>query len=306
MTTSNTHVVLGGNGVVGRETARALIDLGLDTASVGRRPAALDGVRSITADLLDADAVKGALAGAQVAYLTAGLPYSARVWGEQWPVIVRNAIDAAIAHGTHLVYFDNVYAYGRVEGPMTEQTPIHPSSRKGRVRAGAIDLLDRAAAERGLVRTVARGADFYGPGATTSVFNTYALDRIVAGRAGSWLFDSDQPHSMTYTPDIGDALVILGTDPAARGRVWHLPTAPALTGRRYLELAGGGGKTMTGATIRLGALFNSGARETLEMGYQYTAPYLFDSTDFETTFSVTPTSSADGIAASLDAARAAR
>ncbi|MEV0837989.1 NAD-dependent epimerase/dehydratase family protein [Actinocatenispora sera] len=306
MTSSSTHVVLGGNGIVGRETVRALLDRGLDTASVGRRPASVDGVRNIRADLLDAGAVKRAVAGADVAYLTAGLPYSARIWGEQWPVIVRNAIAAALAHGTHLVYFDNVYAYGRVDGPMTEKTPIRPTSRKGRVRAGAIDLLDRAAAEQGLVRTVARSADFYGPGATTSVFNTYAVDRIVAGRAGSWLFNGDQPHSMTYTPDIGAALAILGTQPAARGRTWHLPTAPALTGRRYLELAGGSGRIMGTGTIRLGALVNSGARETLEMAYQYTAPYLFDSTAFETTFALAPTPSADGIAASLDAARAAR
>jgi nucleoside-diphosphate-sugar epimerase len=306
MTSSSTHVVLGGNGVVGRETLRALLDRGLDAASVGRRPAAVDGVRSIRADLLDADAVKSALAGADVAYLTAGLPYSARIWGEQWPVIVGNAVAAALAHGTHLVYFDNVYAYGRVDGPMTEQTPIRPTSRKGRVRAAAIDLLDRAAAERGLVHTVGRSADFYGIGATTSVFNTYALDRIAAGRPGSWLFDSDQPHSLTYPTDIGAALAILGTDPAARGRTWHLPTAPALTGRRYLELAGGSGRTMGAGTIRLGALFNSGARETLEMGYQYTAPYLFDSAAFETTFGLAPTSSADGIAASLAAARVAR
>jgi hypothetical protein len=42
------------------------------------------------------------------------------------------------------------------------------------------------------------------------------------------------------------------------------------------------------------------------MGYQYTAPYLFDSTAFETTFGLAPTSSADGIAASLAAARATR
>ncbi|BCJ35654.1 NAD-dependent epimerase [Actinocatenispora thailandica] len=305
MTTASTHVVLGGNGVIGRETLRALIGLGVPAASVGRRPAGVDQVRSITADLLDPAAVERAVAGAEVAYLTAGLPYSARVWANQWPVIVRNAIDAAIAHGTHLVYFDNVYAYGRVDGPMTERTPVDPSSRKGRVRAAALDLLDRAVAERGLVRTVGRSADFYGPGATTSVFNTYALDRITAGKAGIWLFDSDQPHSMSYTPDMGAALAILGTDPAARGHVWHLPTAPALTGRQYLELAGGPGRTMTAGTIRLGALFDGGARETLEMGYQYTAPYLFDSTAFETAFSMTPTPTADGIAASLGAVRAA-
>lgn len=69
--------------------------------------------------------------------------------------------------------------------------------------------------------TVGRSADFYGPGAGTSVFNTFVLDRLAAGRKGTWLYDADQPHSLTCTPDIGAALVVLGTAAQARGRTWH-------------------------------------------------------------------------------------
>ena len=303
--TAPTHVVLGGNGIVGRETVRALVARGHTPASVGRRPAAADGARSVTADLLDpADAAR-ALRGAEVAYLVAGLPYSSRVWADQWPVIVGNAVDAALEHGTHLVYLDNVYAYGRVIGPMTERTPIEPSSEKGRVRAAVLDLLGDAAA-RGLVVTIGRSADFYGPGASTSVFNTFALDKIAAGKKATWLLDADQPHSLTYTPDIGRALAVLGTAQQARGRTWHLPTAPALTGRQYVELAAGPGAptaVMGSTTMRIGALVNSAARETLEMSYQYTAPYVFDSAAFESTFGLRPTAPAEGIAVALAATR---
>ena len=300
------HVVLGGNGVVGRETLRALLAAGHVPASVGRRPPAVEGVVPVTADLLDPAAVARALHGAEVAYLVAGLPYSSRTWARQWPVIVGNVADAALAEGTHLVHLDNVYAYGRVEGAMTEDTPIAPVSRKGRVRAAALDLL-AAAAARGLVVTTARSADFYGPGASTSAFNTFALDRIAAGRTGTWLLDADQPHSLTYTPDVGDALAVLGTAPQARGRTWHLPTAPALTGRQYVRLAAGpdARTAVMGLTaLRIGALFSTAARETLEMSYQHTAPYVFDSTAFETAFGLTPTPAAEGVAAALAAARA--
>jgi nucleoside-diphosphate-sugar epimerase len=306
MSTNPDHVVLGGNGVVGRETAAALLRRGEVVKSVGRRPSPVDGVTSEIADLLVATDVSRALAGTQVAYLTAGLPYSSSVWAQQWPAIVRNTIDAALKHNAHLVYLDNVYAYGAVDGPMTEQSPLTSSTRKGRVRAAAIAALTTAARERGLVFTVARSADFYGPGATTSVFNGYALARIAAGTSGTWLFDADQPHSLTYTPDIGEALAVLGTTTAGRSGTWHVPTAPALTGREYLQLAGGGNTkigVMGGALMRVGSLFNTAARETLELSYQYTAPYLFDSSAFETTFAVTPTSTTDGIAASLGAAR---
>ncbi|WP_411700613.1 NAD-dependent epimerase/dehydratase family protein [Conyzicola sp.] len=302
MTATSTHVVLGGNGIIGRETVRALVEHGEAPASVGRRASTAQGVRSVIGDLLDPAAVSLALRGAEVAYLTAGLPYSSRVWAEQWPIVIRNAIDAAVEHGTHLVYFDNVYAYGLVDGAMTEQTAIDPCSKKGRVRASALQTL-AAASDRGLDVTTVRSADFYGPGATTSVFNSFALDKIAAGKTGTWLFDADQPHSLTYTPDIGDALALVGRTHEARGGTWHVPTAPALTGRQYIELAGGRAGVMGNTMMRIGSLFNSAARETLEMAYQYTAPYVFDSRAFETTFGVAATPVARGIEASLAAAR---
>ena len=304
----SSHVVLGGNGVVGRETVRALLERGQSPASVGRRPSPIDGAQSVIADLLDPVEVARTLRGAEVVYLTVGLPYSSRIWAEQWPKILKNTIDAALANGSHLVYFDNVYAYGPVTGPMTETTPLNPSSRKGTVRATALLALG-AAAERGLGVTIARSADFYGPGASTSVFNSFALDKIAAGKPATWLFDADQPHSLTYTPDIGDALAALGSDPRGRGRTWHVPSAPALTGREYMELAAGahvGTKVMGSSTMHMGALFSLPARETLEMAYQYTAPYVFDSRQFEATFGVTATSSTEGIAATLATSRLTR
>ena len=265
MTATPTHVVLGGNGVAGRETLRALVGRGHAPVSVGRRDSAVDGVTSVRADLLVPADVSRVLRGADVAYLTAGLPYSSRVWAEQWPLVLRATVDAAIENGTHLVYLDNVYAYGAVDAPMTEQTRIRPTSRKGRVRADALRALEEAV-ERGLAVTIGRSADFYGPGASTGVFNSFALDRIAAGKPGTWLFDADQPHSMTYTPDVGAALVVLGTAPEAKGRVWHLPTAPALTGREYIGIAAGEGArtaVMGSATMRVGSLFNSAAREKI-------------------------------------------
>ena len=289
--TAPRHVVLGGNGVIGRETLRALRLHGLDPVSVGRRPAVDHTDASLTADLLDADAVGRALDGADVAYFVAGLPYSASVWAEQWPTMVQHTIAAARRHGTHLVYLDNVYAYGRVSGPMTEDTPIRPLSRKGRVRAEALDQLASAAAD-GLRVTIGRSADFFGPGATTSVLNGFVLDRIAAGKRPTWLLDAGQPHSLTSTVDVGDALVVLGTDERAAGRTWHLPTAPARTGRQVVELAGLPATqtaVMGSAMLRLGGVFSASARETLEMRYQWAEPSVLDSGAFERTFGIVPT-----------------
>ncbi|MHA6668338.1 NAD-dependent epimerase/dehydratase family protein [Homoserinimonas sp. A447] len=299
------HVILGGNGVVGAETITALRAQGEEVASVGRAPNPNSEVTSILADLRDPDATRRAVEGAEVAYLTVGLPYRTRVWRRDWPTIMRNAIAAAIQHTTHLVYFDNVYAYGRVDGPMTEETPIRPSSAKGQLRAELLRMLD-AGRERGLEFTIGRSADFYGPGASTSSFNTMALDRVAAGQEPTWLIDSDQPHSMTYTRDIGPALAKLGTDERARGRVWHLPTAPARTGEEYLAMASGRAlrhRVMSLATMRFGALFVPIARESLELSYQNSSPYVFDSSRYEATFGVSPTPYPEAITQTLDSIR---
>lgn len=297
------HVVLGATGVAGRETVAALRADGRDVRTVSRSANGNPGAAHLAADLRDRDATTRALRGAEVAYLTAGLPYSTRVWRRDWPAVVAATVDGCLATGARLVYLDNVYAYGRVDTPMTESTPIRPSSRKGEIRAELLQMLDAASTQRGLDVTVGRSADFYGPGASTSVFNMFAVDAAVAGKPPRWLFDANLPHSMTYTPDLGRALAVLGTDERARGRSWHLPTAPALTGAEYLALAGGEGRPrlMSATTMRLGAIFSSAARETLEMAYQFTAPYHFDSSAFERTFGVEPTPYAEGIAASIAA-----
>jgi hypothetical protein len=54
-----------------------------------------------------------------------------------------NVIEACKKSGARLVFFDNVYMYGRVAGPMTEVTPFNPCSAKGEIRARvATRLLD--------------------------------------------------------------------------------------------------------------------------------------------------------------------
>ena len=48
----------------------------------------------VSADLLDAAGTARAVAGSAVAYLVARLKYDTRTWQEEWPVVMRNAIDA--------------------------------------------------------------------------------------------------------------------------------------------------------------------------------------------------------------------
>jgi hypothetical protein len=42
-----------------------------------------------------------------------------------------NAIEACKRARAKLIFFENVYMYGKVSGPMTEETPFNPCSKKG-------------------------------------------------------------------------------------------------------------------------------------------------------------------------------
>src|SRR3546814_8383239 len=78
-------------------------------------------------------------------------------------MVMRNVIDACIAHKSKLVFFDNVYLYDEDEMPrMTEESRINPPSRKGKVRLQLVRMIEEAPTNRSLQALIARCADFYG------------------------------------------------------------------------------------------------------------------------------------------------
>ncbi len=73
-------------------------------------------------------------------------------------------IEGAAAAGARLVFADDTWMYGKVNGPMTEDLPPRPVSGKGVLRAWLAEMLLRAH-EGGKVRaTIGRAAELYGPG----------------------------------------------------------------------------------------------------------------------------------------------
>jgi nucleoside-diphosphate-sugar epimerase len=181
------QTILGANGVIGRELSRHLPQYSGRVRQVSRSPKTVNATDELfTADLLDAKATAHAVAGSAVTYLVAGLKYDHKVWEDQWPKVMRNAIDACKRHGSALVSFDNVYAYGRVDDVMTEDTPYNPCSRKGEVRARIATMLMDEVNRAGLRGMIVRAADFYGPGAVLSVTHATVTERLKAGKTPQW------------------------------------------------------------------------------------------------------------------------
>lgn len=304
------HTILGANGVIAHELSRALALTGEGIRQVSRAPRKVNATdEAAIADLLDPGATGRAVAGSDVVYLVAGLQYAAAVWQAQWPRVMGNVIDACKRHRARLVFFDNVYAYGRVDGTMTEDTPFNPCSRKGEVRARIANLLLDEMRRGGLEAMIVRAADFYGPGAVRSLTHALVFERLRAGKAPQWIGDPGRVHSFTYTADAGRALALLGRSPAAFGQTWHVPTSrEAITGagfaRLACELAGQPDRLQVVPRWLLKALglFMPVLRENEEMMYQLEYDYRFDSSKFEAAFGLHATSYREGVGNALAAA----
>ena len=181
------QVILGAGGPIGNGLAKELKKYTDKVRLVSRNPQKVNAdVELMPGDLLHRDFVDKAVSGADVAYLTVGLPYRIKVWEAHWPVIMENVIAACKKHNTKLVFFDNIYMYDKTKlNPMTEETPVAPSSGKGRVRADIAGKLLDEARSGGLKALIARSADFYGPGIRNAMFNEMIVKNLQKGKSSA-------------------------------------------------------------------------------------------------------------------------
>ena len=296
------QTILGAGGAIGTELVRELARARQPMRLVARNAKPVGGAEAVAADISNLDQTIGAVSGSTVVHLLVGLKYDLKVWRELWPRIMNNAIEACKRAKAKLIFFDNVYMYGKVSGRMTEGTPFNPCSKKGEIRAQiATTLLNEVKAGK-LKAMIVRSADFYGPQARTSVPNILVFDKFAKGATASWLVDDSVPHSYTYTTDAAKSLALLADAESAWNQTWHVPTAsnpPA--GKDFIQMVakefGVAPKyrVLSRPLIRVAGLFDSDIRESYEMLYQSDSEYLFDSTKFSKAFNFEPTSYAEGI-----------
>lgn len=288
------HLIVGA-GPVGSATATLLAERGERVRVVTRSGSGpvRHGIERVAADATDAGRLAELARGAVAVYNCANPPYHR--WPQAWPPLASAMLAAAESAGAVLVTTGNLYGYGPVDGPMTERTPLRPSSVKGAVRARMWqDAL--AAHEAGRLRvTEARASDFIGPGAQ-GLLVFMVLAKVVRGRRASVPVSLDAPHSFTYVPDVARTLVALAADERAWGRAWPVPTAPPVTVReaaaRACALVGAPAPrlaTMPRAVLWAGGVFAPQVREFGEVAYQWRRPFVLDSSATTATFGVAPT-----------------
>jgi nucleoside-diphosphate-sugar epimerase len=306
--------ILGAGGVIADELVKELAARNTEPIRlVSRNPKMVPGAtETVAADLSDlADTVR-AVSGSRVAFLVVGLKYDVNLWRKLWPPIMRNAIEAAKRAGARLVFFDNVYMYGKVDGAMTEETPFRPCSKKGEIRAEIATTLLNEMQAGSLTALIARSADFYGPHARTGIPNVMVFDNFAKGKKAMWLANDSVKHSLTFTPDAARSLVLLAESETAWNQTWHVPTAAdPPTGKQLVELAANALQTqaryqiLSRPMVWVAGRFDATVRELPEMLYQYESDYVFDSSKFTKAFGFEPASYPEGVRRTADAYRSA-
>lgn len=299
------HVVVG-SGQVGTHLARKLAAQGHEVTVVTRSGSGPAGTTRVAADVADKARLIELTRGADTLYNCVNPQYHR--WLTDWPPMAESFLAAAEASGAVYVMLGNLYPYGPVTGPMTEDLPLSSTSAKAQVRARMWhDAL--AAHEAGRIRTTeVRGSDYFGPGGTDQ---GYLGDRfLVPLRAGKTIqvpYPVDVPHSWTYLPDVADALIVAGGDERAWGRPWHVPTAEPLSFRQLgermaaqLGLPAPKVAQIPWALVRAAGLFSPMLGELKHVRYQFTAPYVLDSSAFQRTFGVEPTPIDQALKATLE------
>ena len=290
------HIVFG-TGPVGCWTARSLRELNIPVRAVnrsGKRPDLMPAdVEMIAADASNAEHAIAAAQGAAVVYQALNPPY--HQWHQFFPGLQAGALGAARTVGARYVSIDNLYMYDSSK-PITEDSKIAPRSKKGELRAWMAEEVMSAHKKGDVQATVLRSSDYYGPGVLLSALGERVLGSLMKGKKAQIAGSVVLPHSFAYIEDVGRAAATLGIRDEAFGKIWIAPHAPAVTQGEMVEKACRvlGVKPQIAVAsplmMRIGGLFSSGAREMVEMMYEFTEPFVVDSNRMQKTFGLIPTS----------------
>ncbi|HEX5594427.1 MAG TPA: NAD-dependent epimerase/dehydratase family protein [Micromonosporaceae bacterium] len=288
------HVIVGA-GPVGSSTASLLASRGEQVRLISRDGAGPDHprVERVAADAAQPKRLRELSEEATAIYNCANPDL--RRWPIEWPPLMGALLHAAESSGAVLANAGSLYVYGPVNGPITEETPMRPSSTKGAIRARLWhDALE--AHRAGRIRTTeVRASDYVGPG-HNSLLNQQVVPKVVAGEPVVLPADLDAPHSWTYIGDTARMLVAAATDERAWGRPWLVPTPPPASLRdvasRVADFADAPApklSTMSRLRLWFAGLFDRQARELREVAYQFERPFVVDSSAATSTFGIQPT-----------------
>lgn len=287
------QVILGANGIIGEELAKELrAKYTSDIRLVGRNPKKVNSEDVLMkGDLLKLEDVINATKGCDIAYVTVGLPYKSDVWLSDWPIIIKNTIEACKINKCKLVYFDNTYAYSQDSKIQKEDTPFTSEGKKGLAKKIAAEILLKAIKENEVEAVICRAPEFYGPGKTKGITNTLIFEKLKQQKKPKVLVSDAVLRTFIYSIDASKATALIGNTPNTYGQTWHLPCCEnRLTYKGIIEkISKQLGRpiaydVMSPFILKVAALFSEMIKETKELLPRYAIDNIFDSSKFKKRF----------------------
>jgi nucleoside-diphosphate-sugar epimerase len=294
------HVIVGA-GAIGTATALLLAERGEHVRVISRRGTGPQhpAIERVAADATDATRLTALATGAVALYNCANPPY--HQWLTDWPPLAAALLAAAERSGAVLASMGNLYGYGPVSGPITQQTPLAATHPKLRLRAQMwADML--AAHQAGRIRaTEVRASDYIEANGLLS----FGLGKaLLAGKRAYVPAPLDVPHSWTSISDCARALATVAADERAHGQAWLVPTGPALTVRQlagqFAEVNGAPAAKVTAIpypVMWVTGLVSPMVKELRTTRYQFARPFVIDSSSTTDAFGLKPSPMAEALRA---------
>lgn len=234
-------VVTGAAGFLGRHVANSFQESGWEVAGFDLDEFSALDIESRIGDLTNSDSVLEATKDADVivhigaigdVYLAGEKPELAAAVNV---VGTANVINAALEHGSRVVYASTWEVYGEpVREPLDEDHPTNPDHPYNITKLGGESLLLAATRLSGLGAIALRLGTAYGPGLRpNSVFRIF-LDRAMAGEAITIQGDGSQGRQFTHASDIARAFEMAARSEIS-GRAFNIVSPETTTIRELAE-----------------------------------------------------------------------
>ncbi|WP_068276084.1 NAD-dependent epimerase/dehydratase family protein [Aldersonia kunmingensis] len=298
---SQLHLVTGA-GPVGWNVAEQLAERGHRVRVLTRSGSGPDHpqIERRRVDVSDPAAFASAIEGATAIYhCTHGSAYSAKAWRAELPAMEQVVLEAAGRIGAVVVFPESLYSFGKVDAPMTEDTPRSATTGKLGIRA---ELL-RAREDSATATISVAASDFFGPHVRGAHAGERMVPTIMDGKTMRVIGSLDQPHSFTYVPDLAAAMVTAAAERDLWNSFLFAPTSAAVTQRQLIETfaAAAGVPAPKCSAIPAWAMdavgfVHADTRELAETAYQFARPFVMDSRTSERLLDLAPTPLADAAA----------
>jgi nucleoside-diphosphate-sugar epimerase len=298
MNTRN-HIVLGA-GVLGQSVAACLAEHGIVPLMLNRSGSRVGAWKTVACDARDPASLAALLTEPAILYICAAPAYW--LWETEFPALVDGILLAAAGKDVHIVFADNVYAYGRCDSAFREGSASQPCSRKGRIRQQVAERLMALNGKGKLRVAVVRAATFFGPGVEQSSVGKSVFESALSGKTTYIIGDPHTAHAFTYVPDFAATMVKVAQDEAGFGQHWHAPSHNGTSLLQFLENVAAHGehkiklRSAGPLMMRFLGMFNPAMRELIEMLYLHDTSWSFSSELTERTFQIVGTPLATAIA----------